>query len=123
MNIGDNKYFDEIMTKYFIILIEMNLYQYRFNSIRLNIDTLPDKSLGIYEAMQEMAYLGEKIVCVKFDRNFSVSHNDNIHYYIGKYAYYLEPVPCDFLFICKNIPREEMDKIVNFYNPKFIFHC
>ncbi|AFC21614.1 hypothetical protein GAP32_164 [Cronobacter phage vB_CsaM_GAP32] len=123
MNIGENEYFDNILIKYFLILIEINLYTYRFNSFRLNIESKKDKSPGIYEAMQEMAYLGEKIVCVNFDRSYPVKHTDNIHYFIGKNAYYLPPVPCDFLFICNNITREELDKIANFYNPKFIFHC
>lgn len=123
MEFGDNKYYDSIMSKYLMILIEMPLYQYRCNKIFVDQSGRNDREYGVYEAMREMAEIGEKIVCVNFAKDYPVRHTDNLHYFIGKNAYYLNPVPCDYLFIFNRLPQADLDKIIDYYNPKFIFYC
>ncbi|QOI71101.1 hypothetical protein pEaSNUABM12_00163 [Erwinia phage pEa_SNUABM_12] len=124
MTLSENKYFEQIITKYFLILIEQDLYQYRGNTLFIDKSSQDDRTLGIYNAMCDMAYIGENIVCVNFDKAFPIKHLDKLHFFIGNNAYYLNPVPCDFLFIFDAVKnREELNKIINFYNPKFIFYC
>lgn len=121
MNLSDNKYFYEIMSKYFLILIEMNLYHYRFNRIFLN-EHNDNKALGIFEAMKELAELGEKVVCVNFDPNFPVQEIENLSFIDSKlYGFHKED--CDFLFVYGYLNSKIISNLSRDYNPKFIFHC
>ena len=121
MNFSDNKYFYEIMSKCFLILIEMNLYQYRFNRIFLN-EHNDDKSLGIYEAMKDLAELGESVICVNFDPDFPVQKIENLSF-VGQSTLYNAPIPCDFLFLFSKMDVKVITDICDHYCPKFIFHC
>lgn len=123
MEFEENKYYDSVMGKYLIILIEMPLYQYRCNKIFIEQFDRKDRAIGIYEAMNEMADIGEKIICVNFEVGFSVQQSENLHYISGKNTYYLSPLPCDYLFVYNRLPQADLDKIIDYYNPKFIYYC
>lgn len=84
MEFEENKYYDSVMSKYLIILIEMPLYQYRCNKIFIEQFDRKDRAIGIYEAMNEMADIGEKIICVNFEVGFSVQQSENFALYFRK---------------------------------------
>lgn len=121
MELADNEYFSEVMMKYFLILIEYNLYRYRQNIIYL--PTLNDnKALGIYEAMKDIALENNCVICLNFDPYFPISKTENLHF-ISTNTMYLSEVPCEFLFVYGMLDHDKIKKICDYYNPKFIFHC
>jgi len=121
MNLSDNKYFSDVMSKYFLILIEMNLYVFRQNIIRL-VRHNDDKASGILSAMKEISLDDFSVICVNFDKHIEVEHQDNLNF-IDKKTLYSASLPCDFLFIYGVIDYHTVKNLCNYYNPKFVFYC
>lgn len=122
MELSENKYFENVMSKYLLILIENNIYQYRKNVIFITQNS-DDKALGIYNAMKDISYIGEKVICLNFDKDFSVQSDENLQF-IGDRTSYYSTIPCDFLFVYSSInDRDKHNDVINYYNPKFIFYC
>ena len=121
MELTDNKYFSDIMMKYFLILIEIGIYQHRQNSVYIR--NYPDDRIhGIYEAMKEIALEDNCVICYNFDPNFPVEAIDNLHF-ISNSTLYHSVVPCDFLFIFRTVEYMKVKYLCDYYNPKFVFHC
>ncbi len=121
MELADNEYFNSIMLRYFLILIEYGSYLTRQNRIYLS-NLNDDKALGIYEAMKEIALEDNCVICLNFDPHFPVHKIDNLHF-ISTNTMYLSEVPCEFLFVYGTVEYEKIKKVCDYYNPKFIFHC
>lgn len=122
MQLSDNKYYENIMYRYFIIDIQLSQFEYRQNSIFITQQN-DDRSLGVYLAMSDIANLGESVICVNFNSNFPIRQEPNLHFIIDS-TIYLSPIPCDYLFVFNPMSnKNNLSKIINYYNPKFIIHC
>lgn len=121
MNLKDNKYFYDVMSKYFLILIEMNLYSYRLNNVRINRHN-DDKASGIFNAIKEISLDGFVVVCVNFDSQYPVEHNENLHFITDK-SFKDFDIVCDFLFLFGDTESDSIRKLCNTYVPKFVFLC
>jgi len=120
MQLSENKYFEDVMIRYFFILIEEYKYEYRNNIIFVS-QSSDDKALGIYNAMRELSYSGENVLCVNFDINFTTENIENLRFIHN--IEYLSDSNCDYLFIYNALDTNSIRKICEYYNPKFIFHC
>lgn len=121
MNLEENEYFYDVMSKYFLILIEMNLYSYRLNNIQINRHN-DDKASGIFNAMKEISSDDFVVVCVNFDNHYPVQKQDNLHFITDKSYRDLES-ECDFLFLYGDTESGNFRTLCNNYNPKFVFLC
>lgn len=122
MELVENQYYNDIMFKYFLLLIEIEQYEYRQNILFVTQNS-DDRALGVYEAISVMSSVGENIICVNFDPNFPVQHMSNLHFVSTNNPFISTEHPCDYLMFFNSLGVTNIKEICDYYNPKFIFHC
>lgn len=126
--ITTNEYFNDIMFKYFLLLIEEELYSTRKNSIFVSKEIYTDresKCIGVLNAIKELQDLGEKVLCYNFCTSYESTLTD-----IDKSTFIRKnqnstksTLNCDILIIFEVLNEYSIIKqVIDYYNPKYIFY-
>lgn len=125
MEMNEGTYFYDLMKMYFIVYLTEHEYLYRNNLFFLSKIHRDDKALGVYNAIEEMSYIGHSIVCVNFEKYFPVQNLENVTFTDStSYRDVHHNKETDILIIYSNTDScaQLCTKLSSYYHPKFIFY-